>query len=432
VSGPDAYGGLYLGAADDRGLFAGPEHAALILGPPRSGKSACLVVPNILVAPGAVVATSTKLDVARAAGPARSRYGTVWVFDPLGTTAGQFPHAKACRWSPVPGCDNWDTAVMTAHALVQAAQPARGVSDANHWSERAEALLAPLLHAAALVEAGIGWVQRWINRRDLTDALGICASYAEEQAGDVLQGIAGTEERERAAIFSTASGVLGAYRSKAAVTQADRPNFDADTFVDSYDSLFICAPAASQAQTAPLVVALLERIRQAAYRRRPGGRPVTWILDEAANVAPIPNLPAIVSEAGGQGLIVMCCLQDLSQARVRWNRAADGFLTLFAAKLVLPGIADLNTLEHISKLAGTYDHQLTSTSRARGLIFPGRVQSITTSSQQRPRLPVDKVSRQPAGAALAIIGPTAPQVVRLTPWWHPPWGQLAYSSMPSS
>src|SRR3712207_5291723 len=59
-----------------------------------------------------------------------------------------------------------------------------------------------------------------------------------------------------------------------------------------------------------------------------------WALDEVANVAPLRKLPGIVSEAGGHGLQVLACFQDLSQARARWGAAADGFLSLFGTKVV--------------------------------------------------------------------------------------------------
>ena len=61
--------------------------------------------------------------------------------------------------------------------------------------------------------------------------------------------------------------------------------------------------------------------------------------DEVANIARLPELPAELAGGGSQGLVVMACLQDLSQAGVRWDWAADGFLTLFTYKIVLPGSA---------------------------------------------------------------------------------------------
>jgi type IV secretion system protein VirD4 len=55
------------------------------------------------------------------------------------------------------------------------------------------------------------------------------------------------------------------------------------------------------------------------------------MLDEAANIAPLPELTAMLSEAGGQGLQAVVVLQDMSQARRRWPRDADGMLSLFGA-----------------------------------------------------------------------------------------------------
>ncbi len=50
---------------------------------------------------------------------------------------------------------------------------------------------------------------------------------------------------------------------------------------------------------------------------------------QRANVALIPDLPAMLSEAGGQGLQVICVFQDISQVRRRWPRQAEGFMSLF-------------------------------------------------------------------------------------------------------
>ena len=104
--------------------------------------------------------------------------------------------------------------------------------------------------------------------------------------------------------------------------------------------MFITAPAHRQALCAPLVVGLLEQIRHATYRRAAKGEnglPVFLCLDEVANIAPIHDLPSLVSEAGGQGLHVLACLQDLSQARASWGeQAAEGFLSFYAALGFMP------------------------------------------------------------------------------------------------
>lgn len=419
---PAIWPGLILGAGHHGPFCAAPEHNLLGLGPPRSGKTTALIIPNVLAAPGAVVSTSTKTEVLYLTGPARSRRGRCWLFDPSGTLPCPEPVTPLC-WSPVTGAQHWTEAVATAHALARSARPARGLADADHWTERAEALVAPLLHAAALAELDMAWVLRWILRREITEpAVLIERRGGDELAADTLAGIAGTDERERSGIFSTAAGVLAAYRSPAAVGVAATPNFEPDAFVRSSDTIYIAAPADAQNQLAPLVVAFLDRLRRATYRREAGWPPVLWALDEVPNIAPLPNLPSIISEGASQGLVSLVCLQDLSQARQRWGAAADGFLTLFAWKLILPGIADHATLQLVSALAG--DHDVLRYSRTRSasvLVQP--TNTVTTSTERRPLLPPNAIAFQQPGTALAIGPHHPPEAIALVPCWRHPWSQ---------
>ncbi len=297
------------------------------------------------------------------------------------------------RWSPLVGCQAWDQAVVRTHALATAARPQRGVSDA-HWVERGQALLAPLLHAAALASTNIGVLLSWLHRHDLLAPIGILHAHRAERAADLLEGLGRTDGRELSGIFSTADSLLAAYRTDTALAAAHNPTFDPDVFVASTDTVYLAAPAVSQAQHAPLVVALLDQIRAATYRQHP--RPaVLFALDEVAHIAPLPDLAATVAEGGSQGLIVVACLQDLSQARGRWGPAADGFLTLFTHTLLLPGIADTATLKAVSALAGDVDVTVRSTTR-------GGHSSTTTSTQRRPRLPVDAIAIGRPGEAILV------------------------------
>jgi type IV secretion system protein VirD4 len=374
--------GLFLGAGHDGPLCAGTQQSVLVLGPPRSGKTTAIVVPSVLTAPGAVVATSTKTDVLALTATSRSRRGRCWLFDPSGTVP--LPAGLTrLSWSPVTGAEDWAEAVAAAHVLARSARPGRGIAEGDHWTERAEALLAPLLHAAALADLDVSWVLRWVLRRELTEpAVMIGRRSGNELAGETLAGIASTEERERSGIFSTAAGILAAYRSPSALEVAAAPNFDPDAFVCSSDTVYVCAPADAQEQLAPLVVTLLDRIKRATYRRQPGWPPVVWALDEAANIAPLPGLPAVISEGGSQGLVTLVCLQDLSQAHQRWGNAADGFLTLFGWKMVLPGVADHRTLQLVSALAGEHHVPIQSQTRSRWGSPP--INTVTTSWERRP------------------------------------------------
>lgn len=396
--------GIYLGRGTRGPVCAGPEHHALILGPPRSGKTSRLVVPAVSHHPGPAVVTSTKSDILRSTFETRSRLGRCWYWDPSGTTvvpAG----AMAMTWSPVTGCEQWDEAISRAHSLAAAGRPARANHDA-HWIERAEALLAPLLHAAALAGSELAAVLSWLHRRELTDPASILDSFDSRRAADILAGLVQTDGRELSGIFSTADGILAAYRTDAALAATRSPNFDPAEFSASADTVYLVSPASHQAVHAAIVVALLDQIRAAVYRWKPNP-PMLYALDEVANIAPLPELPAVLAEGGSQGLVVVACLQDLSQARARWDRAADGFLTLFTHKVVLPGIGDTVTLRAIRILAGDTDIAVQSVNATDTLIPKS---STTWSTQRRPRLPEDRIAHGQSGTAILISGAHIQQI----------------------
>ncbi len=433
VNGPQ----LYVGTNGRRLIWAGPQQALLVLGPPRSGKTSTLVVPNVLAAPGPVLVTSTKPDVLQATLASRSQLGRCWLLDPTGTIEPP-PGADVIRWSPVNAAVSWEEALVTARVMTAAARPHSAYGDSAHWTERAEALLAPMLHAAATADAGMRAVLTWVLRHDIHTPMALLGAADREGADvavDVLAGIAATEERERSGIFSTAAGTISAYRSSRALQLAERANFDPSSFPVGADTIYVCAPARYQVLMAPVVVAFLEQVRAATYRAAAEGTlrlPVTMVLDEVANVAPLPDLPAMVSEGGGQGLLTLACLQDLSQARNRWGPSADGFFSLFGTKVLLPGIGDIRTLDAVSRLAGQGDVAVRSVNTSAW--WSTRPSASTTYAPRRQaRLPVDQAHSLPAGAAIVIAGAQRPQVAYLTSWWdYPPFCDARLAKLPAN
>jgi type IV secretion system protein VirD4 len=430
-------GGAFLGLSPGGAwITADPEHAVMVLGPPRSGKTSTVVIPAMLAAPGPTLSTATKPDVLAATWRARAEIGQVWLFDPSGEQ-GRLPREiRRLSWSPVTAASSWDAALLMARAMAACGAPGRGTTNESHWRERSSALLAPLLLAANLSGRPVAEVLRWVLRQDLGPAGLTLEDHDARVAGDVLVGIAKTDDRERSSIFSATAGVLAAYNADATRRAAASPNFDPARFVAGADTVYITAPANKQALCAPLVVGLLEQIRHATYERSAAsgkdGPPVFLCLDELANIAPIHDLPALVSEAGGQGLHVLACLQDLSQARERWGEpAADGFLSLFQTKLILNGIADPRTLEAISLALGEYDRRLVShtvgRSRSEKLLPPPgtRSESVTYHTQRQRTLPPGDVARLPLGHGLLWRG-TDWGLVRLAPWYRTqPWVTVA-------
>ncbi len=222
--------GIYLGIGERGWAWTGAERSTLVLGPSRSGKTSSLVIPNVLAAAGAVVSTSTKPDVLRLTAPTRRRVRLDDVVRPervhrraarrtqggmVATRRRRATGTAPSRW-PTRWCD---------HASGATAE-SRAPSD-DHWSERAASLLAPILHAAALGNAEIRDVLSWVDRHDGASALRMLGDGAGDGvASDVLAGILATDEREQSGIWSTASGVLTAYRSRAALASTNPPYLD--------------------------------------------------------------------------------------------------------------------------------------------------------------------------------------------------------------
>ncbi|ACU53558.1 conserved hypothetical protein [Acidimicrobium ferrooxidans DSM 10331] len=381
---------FYLGYRDERPVFAAPTSHVLVLGPPRSGKTTRLVVPNARAFPGEVVVTSTKADVIE---PLVVSGRTVLLWDPEGDAV-EAAGLRRVAWSLVDAAKRYEDAVLGVDAYVEAAL-GRASGAERHWHDRARALLAPLVRAAATLGGTIDDVVAWVEARDVSEALGELDLQGERRALSGLASVLASEERERSAIFSTAHAALAAYR----LGEAPAPErFDPERFVGSGAALVLVAPSASQRILAPIVVALLEQLRRVYYARARRGEPgrLGLVLDELANVAPIPSLGSILSEGVSQGIWLLAAVQDLAQVRERWPALERGLLTLFGTVAVLGGVGDAGTLAVLSTLLGSEDVlEVAVHEGARG-------RSRTVRRTRQARLEPAALRSLPRGSALIV------------------------------
>lgn len=400
---------IFLGMSVNGPLICAPEICALVLGPPRSGKTTSIIIPNILVSRGSVISISTKFDVFEATYRLRKKIGRCVVFDP--TEALVLPNdVDRVGWSPLDTARSWERAVLSAEAMVGASH-SRQNGESSHWHERASALLSSLFHAAALDESPMDRVVQAVNRREAEPFVEVLARHDANFALDVLIGIRETDAREQSGIWSTAAGVLAGYRTGAALRSTHLEPIDWESFLSEVTTLYIASPTDHQQHIAPLIAGLLRDLRSHSYSRVAHNQAIVQsnvllILDELANIAPLHDLPALIAEGASQGIVTLASLQDLSQARARWGTAGEGFLSLFGAKVILGGIGDRTTLSHLSVLAGDHYVRSVSHSRSRRL---GRwvVPSSQISSVRQPRLAPSDIATPPPGQATAIIGARA-------------------------
>jgi type IV secretion system protein VirD4 len=408
-------GRLPLGSAYRRRLTAEPRQSVLVVAPTQSGKTTALAIPAILDWPGPVVATSVKTDLVRDTLGYRSARGRTQVFDPTGTTG--LPGSAS--WTPLANCRTWQGARRTAAWMTDAAAPnRRGLNDGDFWYSAAGKLLAPLLYAAATSGCTMEQVLRWLDKQEESEVLAALEYAGCADALSAMEATWARDERQRSSVYTTAETVVDAYADPGVLASSIRPEIRAADFLDGTSrTIYLCATARNQRRLRPVFVTLLQEILEEAYARssisaRPLDPPLLIALDEAANIAPLPDLDVIAATGAGQGVQLLTVLQDLAQAYDRWGRErADTIINNHRARIFGAGLSDERTLSVVGRLLGEAEvEQRSSTSgEGRG--------STTRSTSWRSLAPPNLLREAAAHSAVLVYGTLPPAVVRLRPWF---------------
>jgi len=142
---------------------------------------------------------------------------------------------------------------------------------------------------------------------------------------------------------------------------------------------------------------------------------MTFVLDEAPNIAALPSLPTLMTDGGGRGLMVWVIAQSMSQLKGRWGDAgADTIFDGAATKLVLGGGSDQAFLEKLSVLVGQHRVERSSTSYG-----DGRSGGSKSVSQEWARiLRPEEIRELPEGKALLLYRNQRATIVSLPAWFE--------------
>ena len=312
-------GRFTLGTLDRRLLVSDPQAHVALIAPTRAGKTTRYVIPWLLEHDGPAIVTSTKRDIYAATHAQRAKRGDVYLWDPFAD--------DSCTWNPVARCSNWSHALRQARWLADATQ--EGDSEiASYWRGESARLLAPLLHAAALEAQSIADVLAWLDTQDVSTPGGILKQHHADPAVRQLAGIVALDPRNRGTTYMSAGSVLAAYRFPE--ISRNRPlEFSPDRLLDRRTStLYVVASDRDQRLLRPLVVALISSTLDAATERARERGPLhptlRVLLDEAANIAPLRDIPAHLSQAAAHGVRIATVWQSYGQIRHRYGSGADG------------------------------------------------------------------------------------------------------------
>lgn len=426
--------GLRLGRLGSTDLYASEEDVLLEIAGPRSNKTSAVVVPAVLSAPGPVITTSNKVDVYTLTVSLRAQVGRVFVLDPQAIAGVE----QTWWWNPLAGMKDMSDAQQLVTHFSQTVGAGHERAD-PYFTRGAERLLGQHLLAAAHNDRNLRDVRNWLaTRSEEPVELLRNAGLADIAAG--LQGTLEAPSDQRGGLYETALTSVACLDSESVAryvtppsTWAVPPRFsrveelDPWRFVVGYDrgpdgslvardTLYLLTREGA-GTGAPVVAALVDhllRVTAAAAGAR-GGRvdpPVRAVLDEAANICPIRNLPDLYSYFGSMSIQVTSFLQSYQQGVAIWGRAGmDKLWSAATVKLIGAGVHDPEFCEHVSRLVGDHDVPTWSDQRGRG----GGSTSIST---RRDRiLSAADVAALPKTSAVLISSGRKPGVIDLLPWY---------------
>ena len=350
--------------ADGKPIALRQNDSLLVFGGSGTGKTWRVAIKPILFAPGFVAVTSTKSDVLRATCWAREKQGTVEVFDPE-NIAPEW-HRKA-RWSLIAGCEDPDTAIRRAECMVSGQPSERGSrSDgAVFYKGRATTVIQCYLYAAAVSGRRMSDVRRWAATMRNAEVSEILEHHLPEWATDYAKATDSGDSRTVGNTMATVAAILKPLASPRLMAAIDAPaseSLDVAEFVTGANTLYLLSEGEGSggAQSiAPYASALLNEVHYLAKRhaqRMPDQRldpPARMVLDEVANVAPMPGIQAKLTDSGGRGIQMELFAHSSDQLKAQFGDAqARQILAAASAVMILPGLMDTELLERISLLLG--------------------------------------------------------------------------------
>ncbi len=201
--------------------------------------------------------------------------------------------------------------------------------------------------------------------------------------------------------------------------------FDPAGFVAGRGTLYLLAkeddPASRLLQC---LVDDIVRVGKAVADRSPNARldpPLTLVLDEIANFAPLPALPSYVSAYGGSGIVTMVFIQGRSQMARTWGSdAAKAIWDAATITGVLGGVTSAEDLRDFAAIAGQRDELSWhgSTGKSIGAFGGGDGRSYSEHVTQRAVLDEGEIRGLPEGTMLMFYKGLDPMLVQMTAYYR--------------
>ena len=379
--------GMFLLGRDDTGRYVGHDddrHILTVAGS-RAGKGVSLIVPNLLLWPGSVIAIDPKGELATLTASRRSPLGSahavpmtpgqgeVYALDPFGRVEGPAKDHARAGFNPMAeievGTDGgFDRCSQLADALIIQSQ-----GDGAHWTQGAQSLLRLLIYYVAatkkpteknlitvrrLLTAGTDRLDAlWQEMADSPDAFLSVSGFA----------MAGMREGERSSMMSTALTQTAFLDAPEMVNVLSTSSFRLESLKERRVTIYLCLPSMRLATHGKWFRMFVSMALDAMERTGPikkNQHRVLFCLDEFAAIGRMETVEKAAGQIASFGVKLWPVIQDLPQL-VRDYR--DGWETFMgnAGLLTFWGNTDLTSTNHISQRLGATEIVRTTNSGGR-------------------------------------------------------------------
>ncbi|MCE5292026.1 MAG: TraM recognition domain-containing protein [Nocardiaceae bacterium] len=456
-----ARNGLLVGVtvAGRRELRSPWEWVIIAIAGARMGKTAALAIPAACAAPGALVATSNKKDLYTHTAGVRSVQGRVWLFDLQGVTTGN-PRSRATFWfNPLLPVVDLPSAKVVGGYFISSAVAENARVDA-YFDGNARDLLGSYILAAALASGDLRHVVEWLIDTQSRVPVTVLETHGYRGLAETMRGKQAVNARQRDGFYDMArrflapldeprfaEAVLPCRRTVIGVDMNQQLTFMPGEYVHrleefnppefvriGIDTVYALSKEGEDSASA-IATALIGAILEAADHHgaaQPSGRldvPLVAVLDEAANICRLQQLPDWYSHYGSRGIIPITILQSPSQGKRVWGETRYAAMC-DAANLEWYGgnVADDGYLDSLSKSIG--DHYVRTESHTASLgVFNGGAGSRQAGWERERIFDTSDLKALPSGRAIVTLAGSKPLLVRKVFWQDTPWAERIEQSV---
>lgn len=359
-------GALLVGTVEGQPLGMRDDRHLLTVAGSRAGKGRSVIIPNMCLYPGSVMAIDPKGDLATITAARRGEGSPhaegmgqkVYVLDPFEIARGAATRYRS-SFNPMDLIDpealhGRDDAALLADAMII---PSHAES---YWTDAAKMLLTGMILYVAGTFHGEARTLLKVREHLTAAPEELDETLAEMALSDIAGGVVSRaahtliamSERERASILSTAI-VQTDFLDSAAMRNVLRgSDFEMSALKDERISIYLSLPAgriATHSRWLRLMIALaIEAMER--NQRRPA-LPVLLIMDEFHTLGSMQVIERAAGLIAGFGVRLWPVLQDLTQLKRYYKESWETFLGN-AGLTQWFGINDLTTLDYLSKRLG--------------------------------------------------------------------------------